>query len=884
MPQDVGHARADSEHQVSTAAARAQLIRILESETFARAPILSRFLRHLVDRTLEGAADHLKEYSVGVDVFDRGTSFDPRTDTIVRVQARRLRAKLASYYSSAGRFDPVRIEIPTGRYVAVFARQPPLKEAERPGPGVRHFPAFNESAGRDELPFARTSFIGRDEEVKSIRALLQNDRVRLLTLTGAGGSGKTRLAIEAVRDLVPGFPGGVHLLPLAPIVDCGGIVTALAHLVGLRQTGGKLLVDALFEHVALSVTAATLLVLDNFEHVLAASPLVASLLESSPQLRIMVTSREVLHLYGEHEFPVAPLAVPDPARSFADLASSPSVRLFVERAQAAHRTFELTEDNAHAVAEICCRLDGLPLAIELAAARSKMFPAHAILTRLSSSLDFLTGGARDLPARQQTLRNTIDWSHALLNAAEQKLFRRLAVFAGGCTLEGAEAVCDAGRDLGLDVTSGLRSLVDKSLVQPIGEVDGEPRFSMLETLRDYARERLVGAGEELLTSRAHAAYCIVLTEEGNPQLTAAEREMWLARCDAEGDNFRAALDWVVDTGNAAWALRLGQALFGYWERREQLAEGRRRLLAILELRAGAAPMPEWAMVAAYAAALAESEGDGETARRLHEQSLEDWRTLGDLKGIASALNGLAATHQFAGDAASARSYFEQALNMCERIGDQAEIAAALSNLATAVSVSGDENSARALLARAKAIFGELGLEDEATWTISHLGDVARHNGHVAEAQRLYQEAISEFTRLGDGWGIARASADLAYATADTGDHQTAHRLFRHALSTFLELDHKRGAARVIEGLAYLAQCQRDFPRALMLAGAAAAVWHAFGAAPRRSEQAALERLLAPAWAAIDREPALAIWAAGRRMSLQDAVEYARQMARDPQVS
>jgi predicted ATPase len=863
---------------VSPEAAREQLTRILESGTFANAPALSRLLKHLVDRTIEGAAGQLKEYSIGVDVFDRGSSFDPRTDTIVRVQARRLRAKLKDYYSTHGRYDPVRLEVPTGRYVAVVRRQCVDDEANRAA-GLwppRRLASFKELATHDGLPVLRTSLIGREQELEGVKTLLQNARVRLLTLTGAGGSGKTRLAIEAARDLIRSFPGGVHLLPLAPLVDPDGIATALAHMVGLRQTAGKPLIDALVEYLKLSIFAPTLLVLDNFEHVLGASPLVASLLGSSPHIRIMVTSREVLHLYGEHEYPVPPLAVPDPMRSFADIERNPSVRLFVERAQAANHLFELTDGNAQAVAEICRRLDGLPLAIELAAARSKCFSAQAILTRLASSLDFLTGGARDLPARQQTLRNTIDWSHTLLSASEQRLFRRLAVFVGGCTIEGAEAVCDAARDLGIDVTSGISSLVDKSLVQA-GETVGEPRFTMLETLREYAREQLVACGDELLVRRAHAAYCIVLAEEGNPQVTAARREAWLARCDVEDDNFGAALDWVVESRNAEWALRLGLALFGYWERRERLADGLRRLLAVLQVAAGSSTTPALAMATGYAATLSGSQGDHETGLRLHKQSLETWRALGDRKGVASALTAVAVTHRFAGDHAEARSHFRQALTLCEEIGDQPEIAAALSNLATAVSTGGDEAGAVALLDRARAIFCELGDEVAATWTISHLGDVARHHGHLAEAQRLYQEAIDAFSRLGDLWGTAQSSADLGYATSEMGDHRTAHTLFIRALSTFLDLDHKRGIARMLEGLAYLAQRQQDFQRALTLVGAAAAVRHAFGAAPRPSDQASLERALGPAWEAQDPAKAQAIWTAGHQMSLDDAVEYARHV-------
>jgi predicted ATPase len=865
--------------QVSEKEIRAALAGILASSTFANAPMLSRFLKHVVEHTIDGAADQLKEYSLGVEVFDRGPAFDPRTDTIVRVQARRLRGKLKDYYSAAGQFDPVLIEVPTGRYAALFTARPTREDIARPAtsfqtPRLFAPPAdtFPHLAAR--LPVPWTPLIGRERELDEIKMLLHHGHVRLLTLTGAGGSGKTRLAIEAARDLAESFPGGVHLLSLAPLTDSTAVATALAHILGLRQTGGKPLADALLEYVKLSIYSSTLLVLDNFEHVLAAAPLVASLLESSPNLKIVVTSRAVLHVYGEQEYPVPPLLVPEPARSFDDVVRNAAVRLFVERAQAANRAFQLTAGNADAVAEICRRLDGLPLAIELAAPRSKMFPAEAIVARLGHALDFLTGGARDLPARQQTLRNTLDWSHALLNAEEQRLFRRLAVFAGGWTLEGAEAVCDAARDLGISVVDGVRSLVDKSLVVQAGAMGGEARFDMLETLRQYAREQLAITGDERLTRRAHAAYCIVLAEEGNPHLTATEREAWLSRCDVEDDNFRAALDWLVEDGDAELALRLGLALFGFWERREHLVEGLQRLLAILKLGTGQSRTAEWTMAITYAGALSSSQGDYAMAQRLHKASFEASRQLGDRKGVASALNNVAALHRYAGEHAQARSYFEQSLAVCREIGQQAEIAAALSNLADVVSLEGDEAHARALFDQARIIFCDLGDEVAATWVISHLGDVARHHGHLEEAQRLYQQALDAFSRLGDLWGTARSCADLAYAMSDTGDDRTAHALFSRALTTFLALDHKRGMARVLEGFAYLAQHRQDFRRALTLAGAATAVRDAFGAAPRPSERTSFERVLAPAWQSLDHAAAAATWGAGRRMSLNEAVRYA----------
>ena len=314
--------------------------------------------------------------------------------------------------------------------------------------------------------------------------------------------------------------------------------------------------------------------------------MVAEILEACPSLKILVTSRSCLRVYGEQEFPVTPLA------------QNSAVELFAQRAAAVWPDFAVTAENAPAVQEICLRLDGLPLAIELAAARTKVLSPRAILDRLQSRLQLLTGGALDLPERQQTLRNTIDWSHDLLNEAEGKLFRRLSVFAGGCTLEAAEAVCNTSRDLGIDLFEGLSSLVDKNLVQRVDRAEAEPRFAMLETIREYALERLTDSGEQAAVRRAHAAYCLVLAEEGNPELSPADRASWLAQCDVEIDNFRSALDWLFQTLDLEWGLRLCVALFRFWDMREHLTEGRARLETVLRL-AGAGRTKERARVAHF---------------------------------------------------------------------------------------------------------------------------------------------------------------------------------------------------------------------------------------------------------------------------------------------
>ena len=390
-----------------------------------------------------------------------------------------------------------------------------------------------------------------------------------MSLTGPGGAGKTRLAIAVAAAIADRFTAGVQFVGLASITDPDLVATALADALEIQQVANRTIPQLIGDQ--LQNSGPFLLLLDNFEQVLPAATVVAETLEACPSLKILVTSRSCLRIYGEQEFPVTPLA------------QNSAIELFVQRAAAVWPDFAMTSENAAAIQEICSRLDGLPLAIELAAARTKVLSPSAILDRLQSRLQLLTGGALDLPERQQTLRKTIDWSHDLLNEAERKLFRRLSVFVGGCTLEAAEAVCNTSRDLGIDLFEGLSSLVDKNLVQRVDRAEAEPRFAMLETIREYALERLTDSGEQSAARRAHAAYCLVLAEEGNPELNPADRARWLTQCDVEIDNFRFALDWLFQTLDLDWGLRLCVALFRFWDMREHLTEGRARLETVLRL-------------------------------------------------------------------------------------------------------------------------------------------------------------------------------------------------------------------------------------------------------------------------------------------------------------
>src|ERR1700674_5167939 len=560
------------------------------------------------------------------------------------------------------------------------------------------------------LPVQRTGFVGREKEVAAVKELLLRQDVRLVTVTGPGGIGKTRLAVEVANGLVESFPGGTHFVSLSSLSDPGLIASVIVQALGIREAGGQSPLEILTKNLQDSSRAPMLLLLDNFEHLVQAAPTVAELLATGPNLKIMVTSRAALHVYGEHEFPVPPLALPDSRSvpSLQVLLQCPAVALFLQRAVAAKPDFELNRENAPAVSEICARLDGLPLAIELAAARVKVLSPSSMLTRLASRLQLLTGGARDMPQRQQTLRAAIDWSYDLLSAAEQKLFRRLSVFVGGCNLEGVEGVCDTKGDLELDLLDGMASMVDKSLVQQVEQAKSESRFVMLETIREYALEKLEASGEEAATKRAHAAYSLVLAEEEATEQSGAEGADWLERFGFEHDNFRAALEWLTKTGDAEWGLRLGTALFRYWEIRECLAEGRDRLGRVLKLTGAAAPTKARTRALFAAGVLAGEQGDYASADALISESQDIAHELGDKTGIAVSLNALAVFARDRGDVATAHILFEASLGLWRELGDQKAVARALSNLANVVKLQGDYERSRWLYAEGLGIFQRRG--------------------------------------------------------------------------------------------------------------------------------------------------------------------------------
>jgi predicted ATPase len=721
------------------------------------------------------------------------------------------------------------------------------------------------------MPVQRTVFIGREREVANLRQLLNREDVRLITLTGPGGIGKTRLALQVVTEMGDDFAGGVCFVSLSAVSRNESITTAIAQAIGLREVPGQSSHESLKEYVR-GLTEPLLLLLDSFEHLLSAGSDVAELLTLNPNLKVLVTSQALLHVYGEHELPVPALAAPDirsvPLTPEA-LVRFPAVALFLERAKAVKNNFTLTKENAPTIAAICSRLDGLPLAIELAASRIKLLSPGAMLIRLESSLNLLTGGARDLPVRQQTLRGTVEWSYSLLNPAEQSLFRRLSVFVGGCTLEAVEAVCDTKCDLAMDVLNGIASMVDKSLTQQIEQPGQETRFLMLSAIREFALEHLAASSEELVTRRAHAAYYVVLAEDCGGELSTHPE--WLERFDLEHQNFREALEFLIKTGDADWAMRLGAALFHFWERREHFAEGRAFLDRLLHLPAAVQPKLRARLLFCTGVL---SQGDFDSAQQLHKESLKACLDMHDHRGVAVALNALGVTTRDRGDLDTACSLFEQCAATWRDLGSPIDTARALSNLANVVGLQGDHARAHALYDECLTIFDAAGDTTGVAWTLNYLGDLVLESVDSTAARSYYEQSLSAFRQLGDGWGIASALCDLARLSSIDGHHQQAEQLFGESMKIFHDLGHKRGIARVLECFAVSATAQSKPQQALRLAGAAAALRQRIGAPLIPAEQSRLEKKLAPARNMLTNTADLQAWSSGWEMSMEEAVQEA----------
>ena len=637
---------------------------------------------------------------------------------------------------------------------------------------ARGHPIKTREARPNNLPLQPTPFVGREDQVARVVDLLSRDDVRLLTLTGPGGVGKTRLGLQVAAELLDDFADGVFFVPLAPLVDPHLVPATIAGTLGVREEGERPLVDRLRELLG---TKQLLLVVDNFEHVVEAAPIVGDLLVASPGLKIVATSRVPLRLRAEHAYPVPPLSLPRRHQALApeQLTQYEAVRLFIERAQAVKPDFSVDNENAPAVAEICWRLDGLPLAIELAAARVRLLPPDAMLARLEKRLPLLTGGARDAPERQRTLRGTIAWSYDLLEPEEQILFGRLAVFAGGCTLEAAEAV--GNYDGTLDAFGGVERLCEQSLLRQDEGWASEPRFAMLETIREFGLERLLERGEVDAVRLRHAEHFLDWTENLAARLRGSDEGRWVEALTTEIGNLRAAAGWAQERAESEVILRLASALWWYWYTHGDPREGRRWLEQGLIGRDDV-PIPTLADALFAAASLAALQGDYAHASVLAEESLAFSRTDGYMFGEARAHLSLGMIAKWRGDLDQAAQLFSEALRLMRSHGEQYWIAPVLDNLVE-VTYWQEDNAATALLAEeALALWQATGYR----WGIA-LGHLARsvvayEQGDLARAAQLSKESLELWRRHGDHRGVGGALAGLAGVALAAGDAERAARL------------------------------------------------------------------------------------------------------------
>lgn len=665
------------------------------------------------------------------------------------------------------------------------------------------------------IPSQRTSFIGREEEITHLKDLLCRLDVRIVTLIGPGGSGKTRLSLQVAAALQDAFEQGIVLVTLASISNAGLVKTRIAQVLGLKERADQKVVEELKNFLR---DRDMLLILDNFEQVVTAAPLIAELLDTAPGLKLLITSRIRLNIAGEHIFEVPPLPLPDLADlpGVEVLTQLPAIALFTARAQAIKPDFVLNEENAQKVAQICVHLDGLPLAIELAAARIKVLSPDAMLTRLSSRLSLLVGGERDRPERQQTIRNMLDWSYNLLDAPEKILFSQLAVFAGGCTLEAAEAICTVVGDQKLSVIDGILSLLDKSMLQQRVELLLESysvtRFSMLELIREYAQGLLLETeGVELLRER-HLLYYLALVERAEAQLAGPQEEILLIQLERDHDNLQAAIQCALDQGKYEIALRLCAALWKFWHVHGSQSEGRHwidiTLASTSQIRTPARVKTLYGAGWIYY-----DQGDWEQAAVYYEESLALARELNDLIGIGEALHGVGEMARLRGDYIQSIACYEESLACFRGLGNREGIAWSLDHLGRLVHYQGDHERAITLVKEALSLFKTLEYRRGMAYMLGNLGAIMLQQGDLEPARRYLEESLSLHEKVGDRHGASAFLIRLAEVALYQGEPEEAHSLLTTCLLFSQELGYRWYSALALNQLAQVAIVRGDYEQA-----------------------------------------------------------------------
>jgi predicted ATPase/class 3 adenylate cyclase/Tfp pilus assembly protein PilF len=733
----------------------------------------------------------------------------------------------------------------------------------------------------NNLPSQLTTFIGREREMGDVEALLKT--TRLLTLTGPGGCGKTRLSLQVAAHVLDDYPDGVWLVELASLADPALVVQEITSALGVREEPGRPLFTTLTDYLK---SRSLLLVLDNCEHLATAcAQTAAALLRACPNLRILASSRERLDVPGETLWRVPSLSLPDPRRLprqrgqlVASLSRYEAVRLFVDRSTSILPSFAVTEQNALAVAQVCRRLDGIPLAIELAAARVKVLSVEQITARLDDRFKLLTGGSRTLLPRQQTLRALIDWSYDLLSEAERLLMRRLTVFAGGWTLEAAEAVCAGEGMEEYEVLDLLSQLVDKSLVL-VDDHEREPRYQLLETIREYGREHLCGSGEETVLRERHRDWYLQLAEGSELELPGPGQAERLNRLETEHDNLRTALGWCVERGDTEAGLRLGAALGPFWSVRGYLTEGRNRLAELLALPGAEARTAVRLKALHRAGLLAHRQGEVEAARSLFKESLEIARELGDSAGIAAAVSSLGRLALTQGVYAEAQILFEESLALSRESGDKRGIAAALNELGRLAQSQGDDVSARSLFQQSLTIRRELGDQWGIAVLLNNLGWVSQNHDALEAARSFYEESLAIWRDLGDNRNLAISLLNLALVAQQQNDHEQAALRYEESLVLFRELGDRFGIAACLKELGGLAIAQTRPERAARLYGAAHVLREMIGVPLPPADAAEYERCLAATRDQLGQDAFTAAWAEGCAMSLEEIMAFALETAR-----